>query len=224
MTYGPGGYGPPGHGPPEYGRPPYGAGPPGAGPETSRRGARAKAAAVLVLAWVVLLWLLEYVDAANGHVLDPYGITPREPTELRDVVPAAFLHFGFQHLAANTMPLLILGFLAAVSGIGRFMGVVAVIILTSGLGVWFFAPAGSITAGASGVVFGLFGYLLVRGFVDRRPTWVGIGLAVAVFYGSILWGALPTTTGISWQGHLFGLLGGVLAAFLFREQRPAPRM
>ncbi|MGP3927267.1 rhomboid family intramembrane serine protease [Streptomyces sp. 8N616] len=232
MVYGPSGYGSSepgsygsgrfGPGPYGYGRSPYGAGQEGNRPAAPGRGARARAAALLVLAWAALLWLLESVDAASGHALDPYGITPREAGEVRDIVPAAFLHFGFEHVMANTVPLLILGFIAAVSGIRRFVGVVAVIILASGLGVWIFAPAGSVTAGASGVVFGLFGYLLVRGFVDRRPTWVGIGLVVAVLYGSILWGALPTGagSGISWQGHLFGLLGGVLAAFLFREQRP----
>ncbi|MET8678136.1 rhomboid family intramembrane serine protease [Streptomyces sp. NPDC004647] len=166
-----------------------------------------------------MLWLLEFVDVASGGALDTYGITPREPGELRDIVPAAFLHFGFGHLAANTMPLLVLGFLAALGGIRRFAGVVAVIILASGIGVWLVAPAQSVTAGASGVVFGLFGYLLVRAFVDRRLLYTTVGVLVAVFYGSILWGALPTAAGVSWQGHLFGLLGGVAAAFLFRDAR-----
>jgi membrane associated rhomboid family serine protease len=221
MVYGPGGYGPPDYGSPRYGPPDYGS---ANRPGGATRGGRGWPAALLVFAWAALLWLLEAVDTASGHALDTYGVTPRELSELRDIVPAAFLHFGFDHLAANVVPLLVLGFLAAVSGIGRFVGVVAVIILTSGLGVWLFAPANSVTAGASGVVFGLFGYLLVRGFVDRRPAWVGIGLVVGLLYGSILWGALPTTAGISWQGHLFGLLGGVLAAFLFREQRPLSAM
>jgi membrane associated rhomboid family serine protease len=172
--------------------------------------------------WVALLWILEVVDAASGHALDTYGITPREFPELRDVVPAAFLHFGFGHLMANTVPLLVLGFVAALRGIRTFVGVAAVIVITSGLGIWLFSPGYSNTVGASGVVFGLFGYLLVRGFVDRRVGDIVIGLIVAAFYGSILWGVLPTTNGVSWQGHLFGLLGGVLAAFLFSSRRPVP--
>ncbi|WP_407551847.1 rhomboid family intramembrane serine protease [Streptomyces sp. Pv4-95] len=185
---------------------------------------RAKPAICLMLGWVALLWLLEGLDVATGNALDSFGIQPRDPAELVDVVPAAFLHFGFGHLGANTLPLLLLGFVAALrSGVRRFLAVVLLIILASGLGVWLTAPPQSNTAGASGVVFGLFGYLVVRGFIDRKLLDIGIGVVVAAVYGSIVWGALPTDSGISWQGHLFGLLGGVLAAFAFKERsRPVP--
>ncbi|MFJ4693020.1 rhomboid family intramembrane serine protease [Streptomyces sp. NPDC088766] len=186
-------------------------------PAPPSRRARARDAAVLVAGWVALLWVLEIIDAVSGHALDSYGISPREFGELRDVVPAAFLHFGFDHLAANSLPLLVMGFLAALSGIRRFLAVTALITLVSGLGVWLTAPAYSTTAGASGVVFGLFGYLVVRGFVDRRVGDVLVGLLVGAVYGSILWGVLPTATGVSWQGHLFGLIGGVVAAVAFRR-------
>ena len=180
-------------------------------------------AARLILLWTALLWLLEGVDHATGNALDTYGIEPRRTDELADIVPAAFLHFGFEHLAANTVPLLVLGFLAALRGTGRFLAVAFITIVVSGLGVWLVAPSGSNTAGASGLVFGLFGYLLVRGFVDRRITDVAIGGVVALFYGSILWGALPTADGgVSWQGHLFGLVGGVLAAFVTAGPARAP--
>ncbi|WP_405543614.1 rhomboid family intramembrane serine protease [Streptomyces phaeochromogenes] len=190
-------------------------------PAPASRGERVKNAALLVGGWVALLWVLEAVDVATGHALDTFGITPREFGELRDIVPAAFVHFGWDHLAANSVPLLLLGFLAALSGIRRFLAVVTVTILVSGLGVWLTASEHSITAGASGVVFGLFGYLLVRGFVDRRIGDVVIGLVVGAVYGSILWGVLPTTVGVSWQGHLFGLIGGVASAFVFRRPREA---
>ncbi|MFJ2744462.1 rhomboid family intramembrane serine protease [Streptomyces sp. NPDC087440] len=191
--------------------------PPQTGPRPASRGARAKTAAAVMLTWVALLWVLEAVDSATG-ALDTFGLSPRSLPELRDVLPMAFLHHGFAHVASNTLPLLVLGFLAALSGIRRFAAVVLTILLVGGLGVWLTAPAYSNTAGASGVVFGLFGYLVVRGFVDRRPWDVVIGLVVAVVYGSILWGVLPTNTAVSWQGHLFGLVGGVLAAFAFRRR------
>ncbi|OEV03343.1 rhomboid family intramembrane serine protease [Streptomyces oceani] len=175
---------------------------------------QAKAAGQLILLWVGLLWVLEAVDQLTGNSLDSFGIQPRRTSELVDIVPASFMHFGFEHLMANTLPLLVLGFMAALRGTGRFLLVALTIIIVSGLGVWVTAPEQSNTAGASGVVFGLFGYLVVRGFVDRRITDVALGAVVAVLYGSILWGVLPTTAGVSWQGHLFGLIGGVLAAFM----------
>ncbi|MFK0292077.1 rhomboid family intramembrane serine protease [Streptomyces sp. NPDC090442] len=181
------------------------------------RTAGARPALLLMVGWVALLWVLEGIDTLSGNALDTFGIQPRDPAELVDVVPAAFLHFGFEHLAANTLPLLVLGFVAALrSGIRRFLAAALLIIVVSGLGVWLTAPAHSNTAGASGVVFGLFGYLLVRGFIERKPLDIAIGVGVGLLYGSILWGALPTTSGISWQGHLFGLIGGVLAACLLR--------
>ncbi|WP_344633760.1 rhomboid family intramembrane serine protease [Streptomyces glaucosporus] len=181
------------------------------------RAGKAVSAGVLMLAWVALLWLLEAVDVATGHSLDAYGVSPRDTDELADVVPASFLHFGWDHVAANSVPLLVLGFLAAVRGIGRFLAVSLTIIVVSGVGVWLTAPEHSITAGASGLVFGLFGYLLVRGFVDRDALDITVGVTVVLVYGSILWGVLPTSSGISWQGHLFGLVGGVLSAFWFRR-------
>ncbi|MFE4689324.1 rhomboid family intramembrane serine protease [Streptomyces sp. NPDC056749] len=181
--------------------------------------ARAVTAGVVMLAWIALLWLLEGIDTATDHSLDTYGVSPRDPAELADIVPSAFLHSGWEHVASNSVPLLVLGFIAALGGLGRFAAVVLVVIVTSGLGVWLTAPANTVTLGASGVVFGLFGYLLVRGFVDRRPLDVVIGVVIAAVYGSLLWGVLPTESGISWQGHLFGLIGGVVAAFVFRRPR-----
>ncbi|MFI9049551.1 rhomboid family intramembrane serine protease [Streptomyces sp. NPDC053427] len=181
--------------------------------------ARAKPAICLMLGWVALLWVLEGVDLVTGNALDSFGIQPRDPAELVDVVPAAFLHFGFGHLAANTLPLLLLGFVAALrTGIRRFLAVVLLVILTSGIGVWLTAAPGSNTAGASGVIFGLFGYLLLRGFIERKLLDIGIGVLVGAVYGSIVWGVLPTDSQISWQGHLFGLIGGVVAAFVLRER------
>ncbi|MGW7208229.1 rhomboid family intramembrane serine protease [Streptomyces sp. NPDC054837] len=190
----------------------------GAGLEQSR-GDRARAAAKLMLGWVALLWLLEAVDAVSGQALDDFGIVPREPSELIDVVPASFIHFGWAHIAANTVPLLVMGFLAALGGIRRFLAVCALVIVADGLGVWLIAPDRTNTAGASGLIFGLFGFLLVSGFVERRLLGVMAGLLVGAVWGSsILTGLAPTQTGVSWQGHLLGLVAGVAAAFVFRRR------
>ncbi|MFE1510725.1 rhomboid family intramembrane serine protease [Streptomyces sp. NPDC058726] len=187
------------------------------------RGDRVGSAVRLMVGWVALLWLLEAVDVAAGHALDDYGIVPRVPSELVDIVPAAFLHFGFAHVAANSVPLLVLGFLAALGGIRRFLGVCALIVVADGLGVWLISPAHTNTAGASGLIFGLFGFLLVSGFVERRPLGVLAGVSVAaVWGGSIVAGLAPTQSGVSWQGHLIGLAAGVAAAFVFRRT-PEPR-
>ncbi|MFD9816770.1 rhomboid family intramembrane serine protease [Streptomyces sp. NPDC059080] len=181
---------------------------------------RARPALFLMLGWIALLWALEVVDTVSGHALDTFGIRPRELSELADIVPAAFLHFGFGHLAANTLPLFVLGFLAALrTGVRRFVAAVALITVVSGLGVWLTAAPYSNTAGASGVVFGILGFLLVRGFTDRSLPDVLIGVGVLVVYGSLLWGVLPVASEVSWQGHLFGLVGGVLAAFLLSGRR-----
>jgi membrane associated rhomboid family serine protease len=184
---------------------------------------RAKAAAKLMVGWVALLWLLEVIDVTTGHALDDFGIVPRRASELVDVVPAAFVHFGFAHVASNSVPLLVLGFLVALSGLRRLLGVAAVIILVSGLGVWLTAPAHTNTAGASGLVFGLFGFLVAAGIVERRPLGALVGLLVAAIWGgSILLGLSPAQTHISWQGHLIGLAAGVAAAFLFRPRTTTP--
>ncbi|MEU4653219.1 rhomboid family intramembrane serine protease [Streptomyces sp. NPDC023723] len=184
------------------------------------RGDRAKAAAQLMAGWVALLWLLEVADVVSGHALDRFGIVPRTAAELVDVVPAAFIHFGFAHVAANTVPLLVLGFLTALGGIRRFLALCALIVVADGLGVWLTSPSGTNTAGASGLIFGLFGYLLVSGFTERRPLGILAGLLVAaVWGGSILAGLAPTQSGVSWQGHLIGLAAGVGAAFVFRRGR-----
>lgn len=172
-----------------------------------------------MLAWVALLWLLEVADVISGHALDGFGIVPRVPSELVDVVPAAFVHFGFAHVAANSVPLLVLGFLAALGGIRRFAAVCALVIVADGLGVWLISPSGTNTAGASGLIFGLFGFLLVTGFVERRPLGILAGLLVGAIWGaSILAGLAPTQSGVSWQGHLVGLVAGVAAAFVLRRR------
>lgn len=185
------------------------------------RGDRTKAAAKLMVGWVALLWLLEVVDVVSGHALDSLGIMPRRASELVDILPAAFIHFGFAHVAANSVPLLVMGFLAALGGLRRFAVLCLVIIVADGFGVWLVAPDHTNTAGASGLIFGLFGFLLVSGFVERRPLGVVVGLLIGAVWGtSILLGLSPLQTGVSWQAHLIGLATGVAAAFWFRR-RPA---
>ncbi|RBY94283.1 rhomboid family intramembrane serine protease [Blastococcus sp. TBT05-19] len=180
-------------------------------------------AALLTLAVLVgVMWVAEIVDVVLGGRLDLLGIEPREVDGLTGVVLAPFLHGGFGHLAGNTVPLLVLGAVVAIGGLARLLAVTVIVTLVSGLGTWLSGSDGSLHIGASGVVFGFAAYLVSRGLFDRRLHYLAIGLLVAIVYGGTLLGGLLPSPGISWQGHLFGALGGVLAArVLARPRRPA---
>ncbi|HYJ28455.1 MAG TPA: rhomboid family intramembrane serine protease [Nocardioides sp.] len=162
--------------------------------------------------FVVVLWVTEVVDTVLGGSLDDEGIRPGSTDGLLGIVFAPLLHVGFGHLVANTVPLLVLGFLVLLSGLRRGLAVTAVVWLVGGLGTWLFGGVGTVHLGASGVVFGWLAYLLVRGFFTRHPVEVLVGVGVLLVYGGMLLGVLPGTPGISWQGHLFGAVGGFAAA------------
>lgn len=176
----------------------------------------------VVLALAALMWVTEVVDVAAGHRLDRYGIEPRDADGLVGVVTAPFLHAGFAHLIANTVPFLAMGFAIALRGALRVLAVTAIVALVSGMGTWLLAPAGTIHIGASGVVFGYATYLLAQGFFERHLLGIAIGLAVGIVWGSALLGGLLPRQGISWQGHLFGAVGGVIAARVLSH--PARRL
>ncbi len=176
-------------------------------------------AAVLTGGFVALLWGLEIFDsAASGHPLDAYGVRPRSEDGLVGVVVAPLLHFGFDHLLGNTVPVLLLGFLTLATGIARGLLATAMIWVVGGLGVWLFAETGSIHAGASVLVFGWIVFLVVRGLFNRRPTEILMGVAVFLLYSGVLLGVLPGQPGVSWQGHLFGAVGGLVAARVLRTR------
>ena len=174
----------------------------------------------LILGGVVaLLWVLEFVNLFLGGALLAYGIRPHTVSGLRGILFAPFLHEGFGHLIANTVPFLILGWLVMIRETSDFFVVTAITMLVSGLGVWLFGSPYTVHIGASGVIFGYFGFLLLRGYFERSLVSIAFSLLVGFLYGSIIWGVLPLQYGISWQGHLFGFLGGVLAARLLARRR-----
>ena len=178
----------------------------------------------ILLALVAVMWAVEVVDVLTDHQLDQYGIEAREPEGLEGIVTAPFLHVGFAHLIGNTIPFVMLGLLIAFEGARRLLAVFAIIALISGLGTWLVAPEGSIHVGASGVVFGFATYLIARGWFNRRAGQIAIGLVVVVLWGGVLLAGLQPHEGISWQGHLFGAIGGVVAARMFagKDPRAAP--
>jgi len=189
------------------------------GMQTTAREPAWKGAALVTGGFVALLWLLEIVDTAIGHPLDAYGIEPRSEDGLVGVVLAPTLHFGFDHLVSNTVPVLVLGFLTLATGLARGVAATAIIWVVGGLGVWLFAQPGSTHAGASVLIFGWIVYLIVRGFINQRTSEILVGVAVFVLYSGALLGVLPGQPGVSWQGHLFGAIGGFIAARVLTTRR-----
>jgi membrane associated rhomboid family serine protease len=167
---------------------------------------------------VLLMWGLEVLDTALDHQLDQGGIVPREAEGLDGVVAAPFLHVGFGHLLANTVPFVAMGLVIGLEGPLRLLGVTAIVAVISGLGTWLIAPADTIHLGASGVVFGYATYLMARGLFNRRPVEIAVGAVVGVVWGGALLAGLEPQQGISWQGHLFGAIGGVVAARALSER------
>lgn len=179
---------------------------------------RAVAAMALVFTMAAAMWALEVADYAMDGRLDQYGIRAHDEHDLPQIFSAPFLHGGFDHLIGNTVPFLILGFLAASRGIAKFVAANLAIIVIGGLGVWFTGTPGAETLGASILIFGYFGYLVGRGLFERHLLDIGIAIAVMVFFGTMLYGVLPSNPMISWQGHLFGLIGGFLASWMLRRR------
>ena len=183
--------------------------------------AEARKALWVMVGALVVLWLVQIVNAATDYDLSfDYGIRSRELGSLPEIFSAPFLHFSWSHIEGNSGPLFIFGFLAAFRGVKKFLGVTLLIVVGSGLGAWFTAEAGTVGAGASGVVFGYFGYIIVRGLFDRRPIDIVIGLVMALCFAYQFSLLIPAGEGIGWQAHLFGFIAGVLGGWLFRERRP----
>ncbi len=176
----------------------------------------APVAPVLVMATV--MWGAEIADVPLDGRLDRFGIRPREVEGLDGVLWAPFLHGGFGHLIANTVPFLVLGGIIALGSPRRFLQVSALVAVIGGLGTWLTGPAGTVHIGASGLVFGYLLYLMARGVFARSAGYLLIGVLVAAVYGGVLWGVLPRP-GVSWQGHLFGAVGGVVAAAVLHGER-----
>jgi len=178
-------------------------------------------AVVVMAGFLALIWALQVFNWADGYRLDAdFGILPMHLSRLPDIFTAPFLHVSWQHIEGNSVPLFVLGVLAAYRSIARFLVVSLIVLVTSGLAVWLFQSGNEVTVGASGIIFGYFGYVLVRGFLDRNMVDIGVGVVAGVLYWTILQVALPGTPGVSWIDHLGGLVGGVIAAWVVRTRTP----
>jgi membrane associated rhomboid family serine protease len=175
-------------------------------------------AALVMLLLLAGLWMLEFLDQLSGHQLDQLGIHAREVDGMPEIFTAPFLHSGWDHLLSNSLPFYILGFLVLLSGLARWLASSLIIIVISGAAAWSLTPAHTIILGASGLIFGWLTYLLARGIWSRRPAQVVVAAVVLLVYGGLIWGIFPSGAGISWQAHLGGAIGGVVAAWLLHRR------
>ncbi|MEA2371506.1 MAG: hypothetical protein QOH12_1900 [Solirubrobacteraceae bacterium] len=176
----------------------------------------------LLFAMVAVMWVVEAINSLDAQHLNGAGIHPRVISGLAGVLLAPFLHASFAHLIGNTVPFVILGGVIALTEGMRLAVVTALVGLVAGFGTWAIAPGGSTTVGASGIVFGYAAYLIGRGVFSRRLLQLAIGLAVGLAFGLTLLYSLIPRSGVSWQDHLFGAVGGILAARA-TTARAAPR-
>ncbi|MGB5769707.1 MAG: rhomboid family intramembrane serine protease [Crocosphaera sp.] len=170
--------------------------------------------------FVTIFWITELIDIFifKGR-LDRFGIQPHNLIGLRGILFAPFLHGNLGHLISNTIPFLVLGWLVMLQETSDFWIVTLLTMIIGGLGVWFFGAPGSVHIGASILIFGYLGFLLLRGYFQRNFMSMFLSVLVTFLYGGLVLGVLPASPGISWQGHLFGFLGGILAAKLIANEK-----
>jgi membrane associated rhomboid family serine protease len=186
--------------------------------------AEARRALFVMVGFLVILWIVQIANWADHYQLTvEYGIIPHDVGRLPEIFTAPFLHFSWAHIEGNSGPLFIFGFLAAYRGVRKFLAVTVFVAITSGLAAWIFESPNSLGAGASGVVFGYFGYIIVRGLFDRHLIDLMLGLVMALCFAYQFSVLLPQQ-GIGYQAHIGGVVGGIAAGWLFRDRGPsAPR-
>jgi membrane associated rhomboid family serine protease len=183
--------------------------------------AEARKALFIMVGFLAILWVIQLVNFADRyHLSEAYGIIPRDVRSLPYVLTAPFLHVSWTHIESNSGPLFIFGFLAAYRGVKRFLGLTALVIVTSGMAAWFFGTAGTVGVGASGVVFGYLGYVLVKGIFDRHGIDIMIGAVMALCFAYQFTVLLPQAH-IGWQDHIGGLVGGLAGGWIFRDRAAA---
>lgn len=165
---------------------------------------------------VLAMWVVFAASWLTGGWLLSLGIIPRKAIGLRGIVFAPLLHGSLAHILANTIPFVILGWLVMLRDRRHFVPVTLVAMAASGLMAWLLGAPGSVHVGASGIVFGYIGFLILSGWYARSPLAILLSLVVSVVWGSVVLGVMPGQDGISWQAHLGGFIGGVLAARAYR--------
>lgn len=174
--------------------------------------------AAILICMLTIFWGLELIDWLPATNLDQYGIQPRTQKGLWHIFTAPFLHVGFGHVASNSIPFLVMGWFVMLRGLNKFAMTTLITTIIGGVGIWLTGGANTVHLGASILVFGYLGFLLLNSVFERSLSAIGLTLATVLLYGSLIWSVLPMQPHISWQGHLFGFIGGGIAAHFLSKQ------
>lgn len=164
-----------------------------------------------------VMWASLGVNALLGGALLQFGIVPRTQRGLVGILFAPFLHGNMAHLVANTVPFVVLGWLVMLRNRRHFFPVTLAAMIGAGLGAWLLGARGSVHVGASGVIFGYLGFLMLTGWFTRSFGSVLLSIVVTALWGGLAFGILPGEAGVSWQAHLGGFIGGAWTARLLRR-------
>lgn len=174
---------------------------------------------IAIVGVAAVIWIVQIVNASQDYAFDRFGLEPRVIGGLWGILTEPFLHASYDHIESNTLPLIAIGWVLLLSGLRIWAIVTAWVVLVGGALTWMAGPSHTEIVGASGMVFGWMGYLLGRAIFTRRITWILAAVLVLSFFGSLLFGALPSQrTDIAWQAHLFGLIAGIAIAFLLHPR------
>jgi membrane associated rhomboid family serine protease len=185
----------------------------------SVRGKTQREGLELLVGIVALMWVIEIINTIDSNGLDSDGIVARSFSHLWGIFTSPFIHASFQHLISNTIPFVFMGVIIALRGAQRLALVTLIVIIIGGLGTWLIAPANTDTIGASGIVFGYATYLFARGVFNRSGVEILVGVVVGVVWGGALLASIVPHYGVSWQAHVCGAVGGVVAAALLARPR-----
>ncbi|HVF38903.1 MAG TPA: rhomboid family intramembrane serine protease [Gemmatimonadaceae bacterium] len=178
-----------------------------------------KAQAVILFGALLVIWIAFALSSISGDALLTLGVIPRTTIGLRGIVFGPFLHGSLSHIVANTIPFVILGWLVMLRDARHFLLVTLYAMIGAGLVAWLLGAPGSVHIGASGVIFGYLGFLILSGWYARSLASILLSIIVTLAWGGLVIGMMPGDAGISWQAHLGGFMGGVMAARRFRTKR-----
>lgn len=169
-------------------------------------------ALITMTALAAVLWVVQFVNAYDDYRLDRFGLQPRDLRGLRGIVTQPFLHASYGHLASNTLPFILIGWVVLMGSVRVWAIVTATVVLLGGILTWLIGPGDTVIVGASGLIFGWLGYLVARGYFSRSIKWIVVAVVVLIFFGTLLFALFPDfNSNVSWQSHVCGFVAGVVA-------------